>query len=61
MKTNLSSKTSSVVIDTEGPLTMIGERINPTGRKRLAAALTDGDYDYVVGLAVAQGRGEDDA
>ena len=54
MKTTLTSQTKSATIDTEGPLTMIGEKINPTGRKRLAKALTDGDLDYVIGLAVAQ-------
>ncbi|NQV05067.1 dihydropteroate synthase [bacterium] len=54
MKTQLSSGTTDVVIDTEGPMTMIGEKINPTGRKRLAAALTEGNYDYVVDLAVSQ-------
>jgi len=54
MKTNLSSATTSVVIDTEGPMTMIGERINPTGRKLLAAALAEGNLDYVVDLAVRQ-------
>jgi 5-methyltetrahydrofolate--homocysteine methyltransferase len=43
-----------VVIDTDGPVTMIGEQINPTGRKRLAATLSDGDYGYAVELAVAQ-------
>jgi 5-methyltetrahydrofolate--homocysteine methyltransferase len=54
MKTLLSSGTIEVVVDTEGPTTMIGEKINPTGRKRLAAALTEGDFDAVVDLAVAQ-------
>ncbi len=54
MKTNLSSATTSVVIDTEGPMTMIGEKINPTGRKLLAAALAEGNFDYVVDLAVRQ-------
>ncbi|MBQ9690965.1 MAG: dihydropteroate synthase, partial [Eggerthellaceae bacterium] len=32
----------------------IGERINPTGKKRLKAALTSGDFDYVIGEAIAQ-------
>lgn len=32
----------------------IGERINPTGKKRLQQALLSGDLDYVVGLAVQQ-------
>jgi len=54
MKTNLSSATTSVVIDTEGPMTMIGEKINPTGRKLLAAALAEGNLDYVVDLAMRQ-------
>lgn len=54
MKTLLSRGATGVVIDTDGPLTMIGETINPTGRPRLAAALADGDYRYAVELAVAQ-------
>ena len=54
MKTTLSSDAMSVDIDTDGPLTTIGEKINPTGRKRLAAALKEGDFDYVVELAVRQ-------
>lgn len=32
----------------------IGERINPTGKKRLQQALLSGDLDYVVSLAVQQ-------
>lgn len=54
MKTTLSGESRSVDIDTYGPLTMIGEKINPTGRKRLAGALKEGDLDYVVDLAVRQ-------
>ncbi len=54
MKTQVSSQTRSVTIDTDGPLVMIGERINPTGRKKLAAALKEGDFDYVAQLAVSQ-------
>lgn len=33
---------------------VIGERINPTGKPKLKAALSAGDYDYLVGEAVAQ-------
>ncbi len=33
---------------------VIGERINPTGKKRLQQALLDGDLDYVLDLAVQQ-------
>lgn len=54
MKTSIAGESTTVTVDTEGALTMIGEKINPTGRKRLAAALTDGDYDYVIDLAVRQ-------
>ncbi|MFV0352150.1 MAG: homocysteine S-methyltransferase family protein [Oscillospiraceae bacterium] len=32
----------------------VGERINPTGKKRLQAALADGDVAYIQSLAVAQ-------
>ena len=54
MKTTLSSETKSIDIDTSGPLTMIGEKINPTGRNRLVAALKEGSLDYVVDLAIRQ-------
>jgi len=54
MKTELTSKTKKVVIDTEGPFVMIGEKINPTGRKKLAAALQEGNLDYVRELADKQ-------
>ena len=33
---------------------VIGERINPTGKKKLKAALRSGDLDYVIGEAVTQ-------
>ena len=33
---------------------VIGERINPTGKKKLKEALRTKDYDYVVGEAIAQ-------
>lgn len=54
MKTTVSSATKTVTIDTEGPMVMVGEKINPTGRKRLAAALTEGNLEYVIDLAVRQ-------
>jgi len=54
MKTSVTSASKTVTIDTDGPMVMIGEKINPTGRKRLAAALTNREYDYVVELAVNQ-------
>ena len=36
------------------PFTIIGERINPTGRKRLAAEMAVGDYERVQADALAQ-------
>ncbi|MDD4851160.1 MAG: dihydropteroate synthase, partial [Gemmiger sp.] len=35
-------------------ITVVGERINPTGKKRLQAALRERDYDYACTQAVAQ-------
>ena len=32
----------------------IGERINPTGKKRLKEALRTGDFDYIINEAIAQ-------
>ena len=54
MQTILKSKTSEVKITTDGPVTIIGESINPTRRKKLTAALLSGQFDYVFELAKAQ-------
>jgi 5-methyltetrahydrofolate--homocysteine methyltransferase len=54
MKTILRSENKIVTIDTDGSFIIIGEKINPTGRKKLAAALTQGNYDYVLDLASRQ-------
>ena len=54
MQTILRSKTKTVKIDTQGPMTIIGEKINPTGRKKLAAALQESNMDYVRELAQKQ-------
>lgn len=54
MKTIVSSEHREVVIDQTGPFVMIGEKINPTGRKKLAASLKDGDFGYVRELARSQ-------
>ena len=54
MDTVVSSQTSEVTISRAGPITMIGERINPTGRKAFAAALLEGDLDHVRNLATTQ-------
>ncbi|MCP4424447.1 MAG: dihydropteroate synthase [Chloroflexi bacterium] len=54
METVVSSKTKTVVIGPERPFTVIGERINPTGRKALAREMAAGNYDRVVSDAIAQ-------
>jgi len=54
VQTILISNKSEVKIDTEGPLVIIGEKINPTGHKKLATALREEDYDYVRELARKQ-------
>lgn len=40
----------------EARIAVIGERINPTGKKKLKAALRAGDVDYLVAEAAAQQR-----
>jgi 5-methyltetrahydrofolate--homocysteine methyltransferase len=54
METILKSKQKEVKISFDSPFTIIGEKINPTGRKKLAAALKEGNYDYVRNLATRQ-------
>src|SRR5215813_14163629 len=52
--TVVSSATKEVVIGFDRPFVMIGERINPTGRKLLAAEMAAGDYSRVRADARAQ-------
>ena len=54
MHTLLRSATTEVTIKTDGPFVMIGEKINPTGRKKLAEALQQRNFDYVRDLALKQ-------
>lgn len=54
----LTSRSSLVHIGKSGPLTMIGERINPTGKKALTAELQAGKFDLALQYAdeqIAQG------
>ncbi len=52
--TILSSKTKEVVIGTGRPFVIIGERINPTGRKLLASEMAAGNYERVKADAIVQ-------
>ncbi len=54
METILKGTGKTVVISPERLTVIIGERINPTGRKKLAAALVAGDLEYVRAEALAQ-------
>jgi 5-methyltetrahydrofolate--homocysteine methyltransferase len=58
VKTVLESKTKSVVIGPEQPFVIIGERINPSGRKKLGEEMASGDFSRVrrdAGTQVAAG------
>jgi 5-methyltetrahydrofolate--homocysteine methyltransferase len=52
--TVISSATKEVVIGFDRPFVIIGERINPTGRKILAAEMAAGDFTRVSADALAQ-------
>ncbi|MEJ2013246.1 MAG: dihydropteroate synthase [Anaerolineales bacterium] len=54
LKTVIASKAKSVEIARENPTVIIGERINPTGRKKVLAALQQGDFEIVRKDAVDQ-------
>ncbi|MGR3378490.1 methyltetrahydrofolate cobalamin methyltransferase [Salipiger abyssi] len=53
-RTVLESQTKTVTIGFDEPFCVIGERINPTGRKKLAAELEAGDFSTVEKDALAQ-------
>jgi 5-methyltetrahydrofolate--homocysteine methyltransferase len=53
-ETVISSATKEVVIGFDRPFVMIGERINPTGRKLLAEEMKNGDFSRVEADALAQ-------
>lgn len=52
--TLVSSANKEVRIGFDRPFVIIGERINPTGRKILAEEMKNGDYSRVVSDALAQ-------
>lgn len=54
MKTSLRGKTKEVIIDTNGPVIIIGECINPTRRKKLISTLQESNFEYVLELAKSQ-------
>lgn len=54
METIITSPTKTVRIGPDQPFVIIGERINPTGRKLLAAEMAVGNYERVRRDALAQ-------
>jgi 5-methyltetrahydrofolate--homocysteine methyltransferase len=54
MNTIVKSESQTVAIGPDQPFAIIGERINPTGRKRLAAEMQEGNFERVVRDAKAQ-------
>ena len=54
MLTLLKGRAAEVRVDSEGPVVMIGEKINPTGHKKLVIALKEGAEDYIRELAKSQ-------
>lgn len=54
METILIGRKTTVTVSPESPTVIIGERINPTGKKRLAEALRNGDMEYVSQQALLQ-------
>jgi 5-methyltetrahydrofolate--homocysteine methyltransferase len=54
METVLRGKRKTVTISLEKPFVIIGEKINPTGRKKMVEALHQQDFDYIRELALSQ-------
>ena len=52
--TILTYKNKSITIHRDGPTVMIGERINPTGRKKVLQALQENDFESVRSDAIRQ-------
>ena len=54
METTIRSAHRTVIVSSGLPFVIIGEKINPTGRSKLADALQTGDYHYITELAQKQ-------
>jgi 5-methyltetrahydrofolate--homocysteine methyltransferase len=47
METKITSATQEVIISDDRPVVLIGERINPSGKKKLGESLKEGNLDIV--------------
>jgi 5-methyltetrahydrofolate--homocysteine methyltransferase len=54
METKVSYKDKQIIISPDSPFKIIGERINPTRRKKLAASMVEGDFSLVQQDAIRQ-------
>lgn len=54
METRIWSASREVIISYQRPTVLIGERINPTGKKALSEALKSKDMDFIRREAIAQ-------
>jgi len=54
MHTILKSNSKETIIGIDKPFVIIGEKLNPTGMKKLGQALVDGNMEYVMQLAQRQ-------
>jgi len=54
METKLTLNEKTVIVSPDHPFVMIGERINPTRRKKLAATMAEGDFSMVQEDALLQ-------
>ncbi|HLP81213.1 MAG TPA: dihydropteroate synthase [Nitrosomonas sp.] len=54
MHTTLRGSTKEVIIGADKPFVIIGEKLNPTGLKKLGLALVEQNFDYVKHLAQRQ-------
>ena len=53
-RTIVASATREIIIGFDQPFCVIGERINPTGRKKLAAEMQAGNFETVIKDALEQ-------
>ncbi len=53
-RTAFTSAQNAVIL--ENSIAVIGERINPTGKKKIKDALRSGNFDYILNEAISQGE-----
>lgn len=54
--TSIASRSNRVMLGEGEPFVLIGEKINPTGKKAFQKELQEGDFHRVIELALAQAR-----